>query len=76
METLDQVSATHDWDRGNELWVCKRCKLTPISAHIWGDDHWTADPISCEEEMARQKRIAGGFASLIDGFTKYLEEDK
>lgn len=59
--TLEQISKTHDWDRGNELWVCKKCKLTPIGAHIWGDAAWTATAKRC-----RGKRL------ITEGTISYL----
>ena len=49
---LVQISKTHDWGRGNELPICKKCGLSPIGAHIWGDDAWTAHAIKCGEELS------------------------
>jgi len=30
----------HNWSRGMELPICIVCGLSPIAAHLWGDDDW------------------------------------
>ena len=55
MTTLEEISETHDWSRGNELWTCRNCRCSPISAHIWGDDEWTASAMTCKE-MSRDNQ--------------------
>ena len=30
----------HNWSRGMELPICIVCGLSPINAHLWGDDDW------------------------------------
>ena len=68
MIELDQISKTHDWDRGNELWVCKKCKLTPIGAHVWGDAEWTATAKKCQG----RKLMTEGTISYLFGCHQFF----
>ena len=39
---------SHDWDPNQtECPTCLKCGLTPISAHLWGDDEWVKYSIAC-----------------------------
>lgn len=52
---LDQISKTHDWRRDQlDCPTCKKCGMTPISAHIWGDDEWTAYAVRCGEKLSSE----------------------
>ena len=44
---IDEANQAHDWVTGVDLPWCRVCGLCKISAHIWGDDEWTREPISC-----------------------------
>ena len=46
-EKIRQADRTHDWVKSVELPWCKVCGLGKISAHVWGDDSWTEEPIAC-----------------------------
>lgn len=45
--TVDEADQTHDWIIGVEVPWCRACGLGKISAHIWGDDNWTKEPVPC-----------------------------
>src|SRR3990167_4329859 len=36
----------HDFDE-QEVPVCKKCGLSIVKAHIWGDETWTQNPVEC-----------------------------
>ena len=40
---------SHAFDpKQTECPACLKCGLSPISAHLWGDDDWIKDPITCK----------------------------
>lgn len=47
MNKLVQAFSSHDWVEGYELPWCEKCGHDKISAHIWGDENWTKNPLFC-----------------------------
>lgn len=46
---VKEADKSHEWVTGMDLPWCKRCTIDKISAHIWGDDEWVKNPISCSK---------------------------
>jgi len=48
-EKCREAYNSHEWNPNQtECPECLKCNLSPISAHIWGDDEWTKEPIYCK----------------------------
>jgi len=75
-ERLSEIKGTHDWLHGFEIPVCRKCRMSIIGAHIWGDAEWTSHAVRCGEELSEQglrEREKRGVSDPVKAHKKTLK---